>query len=470
MLKHGIFVKIYFSFWLTIILVLTTQFVLDRVDDSSPLNRMRHHMDSSLDLFGQAALSYHLTGNLAAAAGLTAQFKKTNGIDAYLLDAALNRLDGTPAPQRDRDIASRTLKNNTGEHLVLSGTELMTAPLQAPDGTRYVVIGTFRHRNFMPPPLHFDNPNFTLRLSIILIVSGLGCFLLARYLVAPLVVLREATTRFAAGEHSVRIGSRIGRRKDETTELARDFDEMAERIESLMKLQRQLIGDISHELRSPLARLSVALDLARQNTGPEAEHALNRIEEEAGELNAMIGELLTLTRLESGNEPAAMAPIEIAGLVREIVEDGNFEAQGSNRGVTLTGCEPCFIRGNSDLLRRAIENVVRNAINYTFENTEVEVGITRQKTATVEITVRDHGPGVPESELGTIFRPFYRTSESRERQTGGTGLGLAITERAVTLHNGTVTAENAPGGGLTVHIVIPLLRGGMPVEEVTATL
>jgi two-component system sensor histidine kinase CpxA len=183
---------------------------------------------------------------------------------------------------------------------------------------------------------------------------------------------------------------------------------------------------------------------------------LNRIEEEAQELNEMIGELLTLTRLENGSDLFSKLPVNISELTREIAENGNFEAQGSNRGVTMVECDECIVDGNSELLRRAIENVVRNAIHYTRENTDIEISVTRhQQSGGVHICVRDHGPGVPESELSTIFRPFYRISESRERQTGGTGLGLAISDRAVQLHHGTITAQNADDGGLIVRINLP---------------
>ena len=455
MLKNGIFVKIYLCFWLTIILVLTTQIVLDRVNDSSPFNRMKHHIDSSLALYGQAALAYHLTGNSQAVVSLTDQFKATNGLEAYIVDEAFIKPDGSPVAPNIRDLASQAFRNDKNEHLRGDGLELLAIPIHAPNLKRYVVIGSFDHRRFMPPPPHSGSINLAIRISIVLFISGLVCYLLARYLVAPLIILRDVATRFAAGEHSVRVGSRIGSRKDETTELANDFDKMAEQLESLMKLQRQLIGDISHELRSPLARLNVALDLARKNAGPEVDHALNRIEEESQELNDMIGELLTLTRLESGSESIETAQVDILSLVREIAEDGDFEAQGGNRGVKLTDCDECVISGNEDLLRRAIENVVRNAIHYTNENTEVEISVKRRLHDKVEILVRDHGPGIPESELSNIFRPFYRTSESRERQTGGTGLGLAISERAVQLHKGTIIADNAVDGGLAVHIMLP---------------
>jgi signal transduction histidine kinase len=458
MLKGGFFVKIYLSFWLIIVLVISTQIALDHIDNSGPFSRMRDHINTSLSLYGQAVLAYHLIGDNKTANKLSDQLKRLSGIDAYLLDNKFKKSDGSPEAPNVVRLAENSLNSGKNEHATENDVEVLAVPLIAPDGSRFVVIGKFGRKGLLPPPPVV--PNMALRVLIVMVISGLVCYLLARYLVAPLVVLRDATTRFAEGDLSLRVGSRIGNRKDETTELAKDFDVMAERIESLMKLQRQLIGDISHELRSPLARLNVALDLARQNTGAEAEHALNRIEEEAQELNEMIGELLTLTRLESGNESVVMAKIDLVELVREIVGDGDFEAQGSNRGVKMVECDACVINGNGDLLRRAIENVVRNAIHYTCENTVVEVSVKRKKLDIVDIIIRDHGVGVPEGELRNIFQPFYRNSESRERQTGGTGLGLAISERAVKLHNGTVRAEKAAGGGLMVHLFIPLESHG----------
>lgn len=455
MLKGGFFVKIYLSFWLIIVLVISTQIALDHIDNSGPFSRMRDHINTSLSLYGQAVLAYHLIGDNKTANKLSDQLKKLNGIDAYLLNNKFQKSDGSPETPNVVRLAENSLNSGKNEHATENDVEVLAVPLIAPDGSRFVVIGKFGRKGLLPPPPVVSN--MALRVLIVMVISGLVCYLLARYLVAPLVVLRDATTRFAEGDLSLRVGSRIGNRKDETTELAKDFDVMAERIESLMKLQRQLIGDISHELRSPLARLNVALDLARQNTGAEAEHALNRIEEEAQELNEMIGELLTLTRLESGNESFDTAQVNISDIVREIVGDADFEAQGSNRGVKLLKCDDCPVLGKNDLLKRAIENVVRNAIHYTNVNTDVEVSVKRLNPDKVEVIVRDHGPGVPDAELGNIFRPFYRTSESRERQTGGTGLGLAISERAVQLHHGFVTAENAPDGGLTVHIFIPLV-------------
>ncbi len=454
MLKYGIFVKIYLSFFLLIIVVIISQVALDEIDGSSPFNRMKKQVESSLTLFGQATLAFQLAGAPASTLNqLTEQFKTTSGMDAYLMDAAGKRFDGTQAPQDITDIAEKVFKSGIPEHVRSDDRVLLARPVNSPDGKPYIIIGILERKGFLPPP-EMGHPRMPIRITTILVLSGIACYLLARYLVMPLIFLRDATKRFAAGELSVRISSRIGRRKDEIADLARDFDLMAERIESLMTLQKQLIGDISHELRSPLARLNVALDLARQKTGSEAEHALNRIEEEAHDLNEMIGELLTLTRLESGSNNIKMDQVNISELVGEIAEDADFEAQGSNRGVKIKTIDQCCIYGNQELLKRSIENVVRNAIRHTSEHTEVEISVTKNMNDTVEIRIRDHGPGVDGSELRNIFLPFYRISESRDRQTGGTGLGLAISERAVLLHHGSVLAENAQDGGLVVCIFL----------------
>jgi two-component system sensor histidine kinase CpxA len=207
-------------------------------------------------------------------------------------------------------------------------------------------------------------------------------------------------------------------------------------------------------LRSPLARLNVALELARQRSGAEAAGALARIQREAENLNEMIGQLLTLTRLQTGE--IQKSEFDLCRLVREIADDAEFEAQSGNRAVKLESVAACSFSGNEQLLRRAIENVVRNAVHYTAEGTEVEIEVRETSTETnarvLTITVRDHGPGVPDAALTEIFRPFYRVDDARDREAGGVGLGLAIADRAIQLHGGTVTAANAIGGGLIVTI------------------
>ncbi len=243
---------------------------------------------------------------------------------------------------------------------------------------------------------------------------------------------------------------------------------MAERIESLLTTQRQLLSDVSHELRSPLARLNVALALARQRSGDEAEGPLDRIETEAERLNVLIGRVLALARLESGAAAPEFVHVDLSRLVADIAVDADFEAKAKEAAVTLAFSEPCSVQGNEPLLRSAIENVVRNAVRYTDSGTDVEIGLAFADIVADDsvgdgaasrcavVSVRDHGPGVRDDQLAHLFEPFYRIADSRDRESGGTGLGLSITERAVRLHGGTVEARNAADGGLIIEIRLPV--------------
>jgi two-component system sensor histidine kinase CpxA len=299
-----------------------------------------------------------------------------------------------------------------------------------------------------------------LRLLVVLLVGGIFCFWLARYLTKPFVNLRATTNQLAEGNLGARVEAKLTKRHDEVGQLGRDFNGMAERLETTVKAQQRLLGDISHELRSPLARLGVALGLARQRSGPDAAGSLDRIERESDNLNEMIRQLLTLTRLESGTDSRKRTNVDLAALVRDVAEDADFEARSLNRSVQVVASDKCSINGVEELLRSAVENVVRNAVRFTPEGTAVEVALTRQNGAAdnfAVISVRDRGNGVPDESLEKIFRPFYRTEDARDRQSGGgTGLGLAITERAVRMHGGTVEATNAPGGGLSVKMKLLL--------------
>jgi two-component system sensor histidine kinase CpxA len=266
--------------------------------------------------------------------------------------------------------------------------------------------------------------------------------------------------------------------------LMRDFDRMAERLENLVNAQSRLLTDISHELRSPLARLNVALELARQRSGPDARSALDRIDRETNRLNELIQRLLTIARLEAGEESIEKRPVHLENIICEIAKDAGFEAQSRRCEVEATVVDDCVVMGSPSLLHSAIENVVRNAIRYTQEGTSVEVrleqGVSLPNAALSSapsedsraqangrpsdgagspqavVRVTDSGPGVPEDALDKLFRPFYRIDDARGRLTGGVGLGLAITDRAVRLHGGTIRVSNRPQGGLMVEIRLPL--------------
>jgi two-component system sensor histidine kinase CpxA len=282
--------------------------------------------------------------------------------------------------------------------------------------------------------------------------------------------LRTSARRLADGDLAVRVGAAVRKRQDEIGDLGRDFDFMAEKIELLVSVQRRLLRDMSHELRSPMARLRVALELARRQTGPEVSGILNRIERETQRLNDLIGALSTVARMDSGEIRSEKMSIDLIALVHEVVTDADFEAHNRGRRVKVLCSEDCTAVGTRELLRSAIENVVRNAIRYTADGTQVDITLTCEQHAAearAVIRVRDHGPGVPDGALEDIFRPFYRIDDDRDRQTGGVGLGLSIAQQAMRLHGGTISAANAPGGGLLVELTLPATPGSIERDRLS---
>ncbi len=279
-------------------------------------------------------------------------------------------------------------------------------------------------------------------------IIALLCYLLARHLTSPLRRMQKTIERFGRGDFSARVNSR---RHDELGQLGRTVDQMAERIDLLLKSQKRLLQDISHELRSPLARLGVAVELARG--GGDATTALNRVEREADRLNTLVGELIQVTRAEGDPEGLATEQVQLDDLVRLIVDDVHIEAD--RRQVTLTSqLDAAEMQGSPELLRRAIENIIRNAIRHSPEGALVEVSLKAGQDV-YRIAVRDYGEGVPEDSLPSIFDPFYRVEKDRGRTSGGVGLGLAIAKRAVELHHGAMRAVNVRPG-LQVEIDLPV--------------
>ncbi|HWC16575.1 MAG TPA: ATP-binding protein [Terriglobales bacterium] len=312
-------------------------------------------------------------------------------------------------------------------------------------------IGVFELRRIEPPLVRGP---IVKRLVLAIIISGLICALLARYVTRPITRLRTAAQRIAAGDLKARAGTGSVQ-LDEVGQLVKDFDYMAERLELLIGAQQRLISDVSHELRSPLTRLKLALDLARGDSHHDLAPTLDRIEREAERLSSLVGMLLTLSRLEAGESMPQTSMVQLPDLLAEIAADVEIEAQSRGCAIELDRMQECWVEGNEELLRSAFENVVRNAIRYTKPGTAVRIN-TRSDCNAVRIIVQDHGPGVPDSELDNLFKPFYRVDTSRERRTGGVGLGLAIAERSIKLHNGKIRAKNLSPGGFEIEISLPL--------------
>ncbi len=340
-------------------------------------------------------------------------------------------------------IAKTRVSGNAETDFSVEDRSIGAAPVVFPDGRRFVLV--LQWDRTMPPGLFFGSWLGYLRLGGLLITALLFCYLLALYLTSPIRKLRLATKEFADGQLQTRVASSVVKRRDELADLARDFDVMAERIETLVVSQRRLNSDISHELRSPLARMNVALELAKQKSNKDTEPILARIETESHRLNEMISRLLILAKLETNSELVEPVRVDLAEIVNEVAEDADFEAQAKGRSVTVSAQEHCTVMGSENLLRSAIENVLRNAVRYTAEGTAVDVSLTSQNGHAV-VQISDHGGGVPDDELANLFRPFYRVGEDRTRKTGGIGLGLAIAERAILAHKGTISAKNTDHG------------------------
>ncbi len=447
---RSLFLRIFLSFWGATALLGGLLVVLSLTSDPRRADFGPHEGD--LREFGAAAVAAHRTGGSPALRDLERLRASRGQPPVFLFQGGGGPLSGAPAPPLAGRLAARAAA--TGEPEVRRGRRGLW--LAAPIGGDYVVVAQ------VPPPTRLErlfNPHLlTLRLSAAFLVTGLVSYLLARSLSAPVRRLRAATQALAAGDLSARVGAPADPPGDEVAELGRDFDRMAAHIEALVAAQKRLLRDISHELRSPLARLNVALGLARGKAGAAAREPLDRIEREAGRLNDLIGELLALNLLESGADHFRTGPVDLQALAAEVVRDADFEAQGSGRAVRLVPGAALWVTGVAELLRRALENVVRNAVRFTAEGTAVEVRCSRVEGAAGEsarVAVRDRGPGVPEAALGSLFEPFYRVADARDRKSGGSGLGLAITDRAVRLHGGRVAAANAPDGGLEVVVELP---------------
>jgi two-component system OmpR family sensor kinase len=287
-----------------------------------------------------------------------------------------------------------------------------------------------------------------------LLASAVAAALLAWFMAKPIRSLRGAFAAASTGNLDVRITGTMGRGTDELTDLGRDFDRMVERLQTLITGQRRLLHDVSHEMRSPLARMQAAIGLANQQ--PErAREAMDRIERESIRMDRLIGELLALARLQAGFTGKMDDDIDLRELLGVILDDAAFEARSRNRTVEAQTDLDGLVRGNVELLRRALENVVRNAIKYSYDGGSVVVRAhAAEAPHAVLISVRDSGPGVAESDLAAIFEPFFRGLNGGSAD--GHGLGLAIAKRIIEAHGGTIRASNNVGGGLCVDIALPL--------------
>jgi two-component system, OmpR family, sensor histidine kinase CpxA len=451
----SLFLKIFSWFWATVIatgIALVITWIL--LQPKNAPSELQTILADTAWVSGTATVDELEQHGLAAASADMEKSRQKTQLKSCLFDTSGAVISGRDCAIFD-DIAPKIAASDRSVLSVKHGFGARIAvKVQGKSGRQYIyAVEAAEHRG---PPPGIGLSGILLRWSVPLLVSGLICYLLTRYLTAPVLRLREASQHLAAGDLSTRAAAGMERRRDELGSLVRDFNAMAARIEELVSRQRQLIYDISHELRSPLARLNVALDLAQERKGSDP--AFDHMEQDIECLNDMIGRLLTVAKLDASATPVPMTRVDLTELISQVVRSADFELQERDGAVRLSSQGQYFVQGNAELLHSAIENVIRNAIRYTGAGNSVDVQLESMATgeaALVRILVRDYGQGVPESELVNIFQPFYRVADDRNRESGGTGLGLAIADRVVRIHGGTIKAQNAAPHGLQVEMLLP---------------
>ncbi len=388
-------------------------------------------------------------------------------LDAFLDSISVpNRASYWLLDKDGRDLGGRSLPNGleanaqqasqTGGSVRVEDSSVVVSTVATPE-LRYLLVA-----EFIPPPLSERVPGdllWTLKLSTV--VSLLLCLLIAHYLSKPIERLRNATNELARGNLDIRVSHYIGNRRDEIAELVRDFDSMAGELRNLIQSERNLLSGVSHELRSPIARIRLALTLARGPDANERREMLDRIEQDTIQLDSMLEKILTVARLEGGQHKSNFSNLSLQDIVEDVLHDARFEATALDVDIRFTGSPDVHLRGDADLLRSAIENIVRNAVFYSGKGGQIDISL-RRDNGTATLSVRDNGPGVPEESLALLFKPFYRVDNSREVSTGGMGLGLAIVRNAIMTHGGTVTAQNVVPHGLQIDISLPIVPAGPP--------
>ena len=437
-----LFWKIFFGFWLSLVAISVAVGLAVNLYNQArweELDELAAGPRAEIALNAVAVALRH--GGRETVAELFQDMPRRFRRQVLIVDADGKDLFGHSVPAA----ALQRARQNIGDTMRARGLRRV----QLTDGAEYLLFIPGETRGDGASHRHpRDRPPFILWL----ISAGMTGLLLsaglAWYLTRPVRHLRNASRQLAAGLLNTRVGPRIGRRRDEIADLGRDFDHMAGQLQSLVNAQQRLLHDVSHELRSPLARLQVAIGLLRQN--PEnTGQMLERIERESARLDELVGQLLTLSRLEAGvSQPAET--IDLTQLLHDIATDAQFESAAADRRITLHSEDELTVIGNHEALHRALDNIVRNALQYTPAQSSVEIGAARTPAGGIHISVCDVGPGVAEEKLASLFEPFVRADENAARD--GYGLGLAIARRAVEAHGGRIRAINRQEGGLCVEV------------------
>jgi two-component system, OmpR family, sensor histidine kinase CpxA len=446
---RSIYAKIFLWFWVVALGAVAVVMLFANLSGSYP--RASLWMSLATGVYARGAVEIYLHGGKSALKQYVSDIERSHGIRATLLDPQDQNLAGMEVPPESLQVLRQA--RETGRDQFRGGIVYTEAsPIATPEGT-FVLVAQVH------PWQAFENPvlvgRMALKLLIALLCTGLLCLILARHIASPIRTLQLAAGRIANGDLSIRAMPAIAPRSDELATLAADFDRMAERIQHLLHRQQELLGDISHELRSPLTRLSVSLELLRHGEND----AIEQMQTDINRLDQLIGQVLALTRLQMGQGQRISTSVNLKSIIEGVVEDARFEGQKDGKSVVIVHADDCSLDGDPALLRSCFENVLRNAVRHTKENTEVVIAVRRVSVAGkswAHVTISDHGEGVSGECLPRLFEPFYRANNTRDSRNGGFGLGLAIAQRVVLLYGGNIIARNCETGGLETKIEMPL--------------
>lgn len=454
-----IYIKIFIGFWaINILTVLGQNIYAHWVTPNAESRLLAEYEDSPYDRFAVRGLNktidYIMHYDLSGLRRSIPQVDEWIFRRVYLVDELGNDLRGREISPIINEILGMIRPGNPYYVTSEQGQSYAARYVLLPDGNglKIVSFSTPFHGRYVEWRLYLES-NWVLYLMSLLI-SGTACFFFARHMSQDFRALQRATQDIAKGDLSVRIASRFASRKDEIAELSRDFDNMTERLEKSMAEQKRLIKDVSHELRSPLARLQFALGIAQQRSTPSVHAELEKARSAADYLNDIITTILSFPTNEKESWELNDV-IEVNALLETL--SGDFAEEAKQKGVTIgfrSNTQDALIATYSNTLIGVFENILGNALHYTLPHTLIDASL-REQDGSYVVAVADQGPGVKEAQLKDIFEPFYRTDEARDRASGGYGLGLSIAQRTVQLHGGSITAYNRREGGLVVEVHLP---------------
>jgi two-component system sensor histidine kinase CpxA len=448
---YRLFLTIFLWFWLTALGLLAIVFLGSRLRGMRQVSPPNMYATVAPILAAEAVKAYESGGPEAFA-----RFSQSNGEgrarQLFLLDGFYKDVLSRPVIDDGIRVAHAA---KIGQ-LVILRAHIAAYKFVSPSGRPYVLLLYLKSGlREIGEALLGEGLPYTI--FLLLLVTFL-CFALAYHIASPIHSIQSTARRVAQGDLKARVPASVSRRFDELAALAKDFDSMVGRLDVLIQAQKNLLNSVSHELRSPLARINLSLAILKKRSSVESDDIFQRLDRDVARIDLLMGQLLTLSRLEGGLSSAEREEVDFSQMVEEVTADGNFEAQVFGKSVNLRAMDSVVLE-NADphALRSACENIIRNAIRFTRPGTDVQVALQmdrRTPEPLAVLSVRDRGPGVPEESLQAIFHPFFRVNGNAEA-TGGNGLGLAIALEAIRMHGGTISAANLPAGGLEICVQLP---------------